>query len=210
MLLFSRTLTLGGNPRSSMAWASEMTAYVNANSDLEVALWMYNFGEPLGTVAWTSIVDSQAALTAGTAGLLANDGYYDMIEKGEAFATTPGIDRLRDIVSFDASGGPTAVGSVSTVTTATAMVDHMADALGWSVEMAQFAAQTTGVPVAVATSVFGQMGEVAWISVQPDQASADAANAKLSASAEYLERLTKTTELIIPGSGHVSHLTRIA
>jgi hypothetical protein len=69
-------------------------------------------------------------------------------------------------------GEPPPVGAVATVTTATAMVDRMAEAVGWGAEIAEHVASVTGTPVAVFTDAFGQMGGMTWIGVQPDLASA--------------------------------------
>ena len=107
-------------------------------------------------------------------------------------------------------GEPPPVGAVATVTTATALVDRMAEAVGWGVEIAQHVTSVTGTPVAVFTDVFGQMGGMTWIGVQPDLASAEAANAKLMADGDYLGRLAATKDLFIPGSGHAGQTIRLA
>jgi hypothetical protein len=206
---FSRTLTLNGSPRQVMPWVAKITAYVNANSGLDVSCWMFNFGRPIGTVAWSAIVESQAALSAGTADLLADDGYMDLLEEAAPMVAGPGEDRLRTLVHGTPSGPP-AVGSIATVTTATAMVDRMGDALAWSVEIAQHVESVTGSPVMVLTDAFGTMGGVTWIGVAPDAAAADANAAKLQADSAYLDKLTATGPLFIPGSGQVGQLSRIA
>ena len=209
MLLFSRTITLSGSPRRVMPWALTMTEYVKAHSELDVSLWTYSFGQPIGTVAWSAVVESQAAFAAATAGLLADDGYFDLLEQAEDLVTTPGVDRLRRLVHGQPTG-PAPMGAIASITTATAMVDRLVDAVGWSVEIAQHITEVTGAPIAVLTSAFGQMGEVAWIGVQPDLASAEAVGEKLSADPGYLGRMPATKDLFIQGSGHVAQLTRIS
>ena len=209
MLLFSRQVTLMGSPRRSMAWAVEIAAYANAHSPLDVSLWASNFGEPLGTVTWTAIVESQTQLAEGAAALNADSGYLDLIEKAEDMVTTPGNDLLGDII-YGAPGEPAGVGAVAQVTTATAIVDKMGPAIGFAVEIAQHIESVIGSPIIVLTSMFGPMGGIAWIGVQPDMAGADASRAKLLADSTYLDRLTKTKDLFIPGSGHISQAVRIA
>ena len=209
MLLFSCTITLGGSPRRVLPWALSMTEYVNAHSDLDVTLWSYNFGQPIGTISWSAVVESQAAFAAATAGLLADDGYFDLVEQAEDLVTTPGVDRLRQLVHGEPAGPPP-MGAIASITTATAMVDRMVDAVGWSVEIAQHITEVTGAPIAVLTGAFGQMGEIAWIGVQPDLESAAAVGDKLAADAAYLGRMPATKDLFIQGSGHVAQLTRIA
>jgi hypothetical protein len=209
MLLFSRVVTMAGNPRRTVPWAMEMTKYVNDHSDLDVTLWSADFGRPLGTFVWSSIVESRAAMLAATASLVADDGYFDLLDKGQDLFAHPGEDFLRELV-HGAPSEPPPIGAVGNITTAIANVDRMVDAVGWSVEIAEHVLSVTGVPTSVLTSVFGQMGEIAWIGVLPDVAAAEAVGATMNADPGYLERLTATKDLFIPGSGHVSSVTRIA
>jgi hypothetical protein len=192
-----------------MRWSVDITAYVNAHSDLNVTCWSGSFGYPIGTVAWSTMVESQAALAASTGALLADDGYLDMIESAADLVTTPGHDVLRELL-YGTPGDPPAVGSVVAVTTATAMVDRLADALGWAVEIGQHVESVIGSPVGVFTDVFGTMGGVAWIGVQQDAAASDAARAKLNADGDYLKRVAGSKDLFIPGSGHISQAVRVA
>ena len=45
--------------------AARITEYVNANSSFEVSCWSALFGQPIGTTAFTALVESQAELAAG-------------------------------------------------------------------------------------------------------------------------------------------------
>ena len=209
MLLFSRVVTLTGSPRQAVPWAIGITEYVNANSDLDVSLWSANFGYPIGTVAWSAIVESQVALADGTAKLLVDDGYFDQLENGRDLVAQPGQDFLRELVHGQ-PGDPPPIGAVATITSATALVDRMADAVGWAVEIAQYVTTATDAPVSVLTNVYGQMGEITWIAVQPDLAAAEAVRLKLSGDMDYLGRMAATKELYVPASGHVADVTRIA
>ena len=209
MLLFSRVITLTGSPRRSMSWAVEINSYVNDHCDLDVALWSGDFGYPLGTMAWSAAVESEAALAAETAKLVTDDGYFDMVDQAEDLVTEPGQDLLRELVHGE-PGEPPAVGSIATITTATALVDRMVDAVGWAVDIAQHITTVTGAPLSVFTNVYGQMGEITWISARPDLASVETARATLTADADYLGRMPATKELFVPASGHFGRVTRIA
>ena len=209
MLLFSRVITPSGSPRKVMPWVADITQYVNANSTLEVTCWAGTFGYPIGTVAWSCFVDSQATLAAATNALIGQSGYLDRLDAAAELVTTPGHDVLREVIHGSPSDPPP-VGAVGTITTATASVDRLADAIGWSVELAQYLEGVTGTPVGVLTDVFGTLGSIAWIAVAPDVASSEAARAKAVADPGYISRLTATKELFIPGSGHSGQVTRIA
>lgn len=212
MLLFSRVVTLTGSPRRVVPWAVEITGYVNAHSDLNVSLWSCTFGYPLGTFVWSAVVESQVALADGTGKLLADDGYFELLEKGQDLVGQPGQDLLRELVHGgpEAGGDPPPIGAVATVTTATALVDRMADAVGWGVEIAQHVTGITGAPVSVLTNVFGQMGQITWIAVQPDLGAAESAGSQMAADASYLGRLAATKDLFVPASGHTAQVTRVA
>lgn len=208
MLLFSRVVTPTGSPRKVMPWVVDITAYVNANSPLEVTCWAGTFGYPIGTVAWSTFVDSQATLAAATSGLLSQDGYFDRLDAAAEFVTTPGQDLLREVV-YGSPADPPPVGAVAQITTATALVDRLADAVGWAVEIAQHLEGVIGSPIGVLTDVYGTIGSISWIGVVPDAAASDASRAKIAADTSYLGRLVATKDLFIPGSGHVGQVTRI-
>lgn len=209
MLLFSRVITPSASPRKVMPWVADITQYVNEHSALDVTCWAGVFGYPIGTVAWSSMVESQEALAAATSSLIADSGYLDRIDAAADFVTTPGQDFLREVV-YGTPAEPPAVGSIGTITTATALVDRLADAVGWGVEIAQFLEGVIGSPIAVLTDVFGTMGTITWIGVQPDVAALDASRAKIAAEPSYLGRLAATKDLFIPGSGHIGQVMRIA
>jgi len=186
-----------------------ITEYVNSHGTIPVTCWTGTFGYPLGTVAWSAMVESQTALAAATAPLLADSGYLDLLDQAADLTSIPGQDMLREVV-YGTPGEPPAVGAVATITTATAVVDRLGDALGWAVEIAQFIEGTIDSPIAVLTDVFGTLGGITWIGSSPDAAASDAARAKLNGNADYLKRLAATKDLFIPGSGHGGQVSRIA
>ena len=106
MYLFTRLATLRGNERRAMGWAVEMAAYANDHSDHTVTLWRADFGYPVGTVAWSAWVESQDALNKGFARLAEDDGYFDMVDKGQEFIVEPPYDMLRQSINGDPAGDP--------------------------------------------------------------------------------------------------------
>ena len=209
MLFFSRVVTLSGNPRRSAPWAIGMAEYVRANSGLDVSLWLTDFGAPIGTFTWAAPIESQAVLADARAKLLTDDRYYDQLEQAVDLIAQPGQDQLLEVVSGQPAEAP-AIGAVATLTTATALVDRLADAMAWSIEMAQYVTEATGVRVTLLSSVYGPLGEMTWAGVQPDVAGVDAVRGKLGTDPEYLRRLTATKDLFISGSGYIRQTTRIA
>jgi hypothetical protein len=209
MYIFSRLLTLTGSPRRSMPWAAEITAYVNAHSDLNVALWSTLFGNPVGTLAWTAQVDSHAALAAATAGLAADSAYLDLVEKAADLVSAPAQDSFRQVVHGDL-GEPPAIGSVAGLITAVVAGGKQADALAWGVETSKHVTAVTGVPVAFCADLYGTFGQVTWIALYPDMAILDKAQDVLAGDADYAKRLSKAGDLFLPGSGSTRLSTRVA
>ena len=208
MYVFSRLLTLKGSPRQSMAWATEMTAYVNAHSDLNVSLWATQFGHPVGTVVWTAQVDSHAALATATAGLIGDNGYYDLLEKAADLVNGPAQDAFRLVVHGEVGAPP--IGSFAGVISAVVAGGKQADAMAWGVETSKHAAAVTGIPVAFCSDLYGTFGQVTWIAIYPDLAMLDKAQDALGGDADYAKRLAKAGDLFVPGSGTTRLSTRIA
>ena len=62
MHLFSRLGVVNGGPVETLEWAVNITTRVNQAMDVDVSLWQGQFGYPLGTLAWTALVESRAQL----------------------------------------------------------------------------------------------------------------------------------------------------
>jgi hypothetical protein len=193
-----------------MAWAAEINAYVSKKSGRPIVLWSVNFGQPVGTVIWSLPVESHADLQAAFAGLAEDEGYFALIEKGAPFVTGPMVDQLGEVVHGAPTPGGRPVGSVGLVTTATMSADKGADAVAWSVELANYVTSVTGDPIMFVLDAYGTFGHAAWIGAAADMAAVDAANAKMQTDPGYLKRLAGSGGLFIPGSGHRSLVTRIA
>ena len=209
MHLFSRVATLSGPPRASMAWATEITAFVNARTSKEVALWSVGFGQPLGTVVWSTWVDGLADIQASFAGLMDDEGYHALLERGRDVLGT-GADQLRELVHGEPSGDSPPIGAVTSMTTATIANGKYEEALRWGAEMAGHVAQVTGSRTLFLSDVFGAFGQVTWLSGALDAAAADAARAALNADLDYLKRVADAGDLFVEGSARSSMATRIA
>lgn len=211
MHLFSRTITLRGNPRDTTAWAKDMCALVNERSPFDVSLWQALLGAPVGSFGFSMLVESRAALVAGQAQLLADDEYLDLIDKAIDWVTTPAEDRLVGMLHH--AGGELRradVGSAATVVAAQVEVDRTPEAITWSVGMADLVAEITGYPVHLGTVEHGPFGELQWTSTGPDIAEVDRVSELLAKDEDYIGRLSHATGLFVPGSGRQLLAIRIA
>jgi hypothetical protein len=209
MYMYSRVVTLAGSPRKVLPWVIDITNYVNEHGTLPTSCWQATFGYPLGTVAWSTVAESQAALSAAMGALVMQDGFHDRLDAAADLVAGPGQDMLREIV-YGTPSDPPPIGAVATVTTATAAVDRLADAFGFAVEIAQHIENVIGTSIAVLRDVFGTMGGITWIGSVPDVAAADAAAGKMAADTGYLGKVAASSGLFLPGSGHTGQLVRIA
>ena len=208
MYMFARLVTLNGSPRKVMPWVAGITKYVNDHGTLPTTCWQSTFGYPLGTVAWSTVADSQATLSAAMGSLIAQDEFLDHLDAGAELVAAPGQDLLREIV-YGTPSDPPPIGAIATVTNATAMVDRLGDAMMWAIEIAQHIENVIGSPIAVTRDVFGTIGGITWIGVAPDVAAADAAAGKMAADADYLSKVAGSKDLFITGSGRSGQLIRI-
>lgn len=208
MLLFTRVVTLTGGPRRILPWVGEITAYVNANSPLEISAWAGTFGHPIGTVGWTALVDSEASLAAGTGALLSQGAYLDMIEGAADLLAVPGLDRLGQIVH----GEPTErapLGAVARIVSGVAVLSRLGDAITWGIDMAQYMEKLNGSPTMMLTDVYGTLGGLTFITVAPDAATSDAQRARRGDEG-YISRLAASAGLFVEGSVQTQQSTRIA
>jgi hypothetical protein len=209
MQLFSRSVMLVGPYSETMAFASDMRQFVSDQTDREVALWSVMFGAPLGTTVYTARVEGLADLQAIGATLLGHPEYHTKLASGREFSGGPPVDQLSTPIHGELGDAPP-VGSVAIVTTAAIANGAYAEAIGWSVDIAQYVEGVTGFRTTFLTDDFGPFGQVRWIGVAPDAAAADTAAQKLNADAGYLGKLAAAGQLFAEGSGHRGLATRVA
>ena len=203
MFLFSRQIQTRGDVRKVAPWATQMCEIVNRKSELDVSLWATVYGAPLGTIAFTTLVQSQTSLEAGSASLVVDDEYLDHAVAGEDFIIGTAEDHLVEILHT--SGGEyrrADVGSVATVTTALVTAGKYAEAGAWAIEVADLGSEITDVPSIVGNDTAGQFGTLAWISTVPDMASADQGNEQLNKDPRFMQKLGEISGLFVEGSGN--------
>lgn len=210
MYQFARVLTLQGDTRETMAWAVEITGHVNDLTGLDVSLWGSVFGYPVGTVAWSAIVEGRAQLAEETAKLAGSNDYLDFVMKAEDWVENPAEDIFRRIVHGGPGDEPPAVGAVASVTQAVAATGKMPEAVAWAIGMADHATSVSGVPVSLGVNAYNDFGGMAFISTQPDMAAADAAAEAVQGDDGYIERIGRSAGLFVDGSAHQSLLQRLA
>ena len=210
MKLFSRRVQLVGPPAETMAYATDICAYVNDKVGREIALWSAVFGAPIGTMMFTMRVEGVADLAAATEGLLAVPEYHAKIAGGAGFSGGPAVDSIGTPIRGELGGESPPVGTYAAVTTAQIAHGKYAEAFGWSVEVAGHVESVTGMPTMVVSSQYGPFGTVNWIAAGGDAAAVDAANAALMGDEGYMKMLVAAGDLFVPGSGQQALIQRVA
>lgn len=200
MYIFTRRVLL--NPahiRKAMAHAAAMTQYVNEKSDLEVALYEVLQGAPQGTLTWAYRTDSYAASLESADSFARSDEYLKKVETGAQYFIGNPEDRLGEVlhVAGEVSGPPAVAGAV----TSNMEVSQAGAAVAWSVGLADYTANLSGIPTAVVTSNFGPYGTVTWISYAQSVAQLEEAGKKINTDPGFIQRLGESQGLFVPGSG---------
>jgi hypothetical protein len=209
MYLFTRRIIVDpAHMRAGLAHARKMLAYVNGKTDLDVALFQVLQGAPLGTLTYAYRTESYAASVAATDALTTSNEYLEQVEQGAAYFVGNPQDELGTFVhtAGEIEGPPAA----AAVVTARLEINHTRKAIGWSVELADYMAAATSIPMAVLTSNSGDYGAITWISYGTSLEQLEATNAKTQADTGFLQRLEDSEGLFVSGSGRGSLVRRIA
>lgn len=207
MHLFIRSVHMSGPGPQVLGYASGMREYVDSKLDSDVALWAVDFGRPVGTLSYSTTVDGLAGYTEMVESFTSDDAYW--AKAAEGIELTDGAENHLLEAIYGEFGGAAPVGAVATGTTAVTQAGFTL-AVEWGVAAAQMVEQITEQPVIFGTDVAGTFGEFGWITVSADAAAADAANAKLRASAEYVEMVSSGRDIFVAGASHRTVSTRLA
>ena len=144
MQLFNRRVSVVGPPAETVAYLTDMQAFVSGKSGRDIGLWAGSFGAPQGTFVFSTAVEGLADLAAVTDQLASDPEYHEKLAAGAAYNGAPAEDTLSDVLHGEVGNRPP-VGSVVSVTSVLIGNGAYSAAIGWGVEMAQFAASVSGI-----------------------------------------------------------------
>lgn len=211
MLLFTRVATPKGSPKEVMAFATEMTDYVNRTVETTTTLWSNLFGAPVGTLAFNTLVRSRAQMSQVMMTLMADDEYHERLERTMDMRSevNPTHDHLLRFVFGDTNESPPEIGAVAEMVSAVAATGRIADVMAWGPEVAQMVSRITGRTPSFWMNQYDEVGRVSWVTLHPDFGSVDAAQDALMNNEEYLTEMVKAGDLFMEGSGQRSAATRV-
>jgi hypothetical protein len=199
MNLFTRVRTTKlERLQEGRAFAVEIAAQVSESTGIEVTPWATVYGAPAGTLSFTAVVDSQAAMGASMEKLGADTAYQKKISEaaGNLF-TGPGEDLMGEVVNMVGTPG---AAHYSTIVTAQCAPGKIAAAMAWAVDIQTHVHKLTNQDGLLLRGLYGPFGTLAWIGLAGSLADIDATNAAMSADPTYIEQLDKAGELFVTGS----------
>jgi hypothetical protein len=209
MYINLRSAQIAGDPGAAMGFAVDIAETVEEATGVSVSVWTGLFGVPMGTVSWSSQVESFSTLATLGQKLGESAAYNDKV----AAATKAGLfvvgslqNRLLNVVHQAGTPGPFQF--VSSLT-ATADAGKVAEAMAFGVEVSDFVSGLTGSAVSFAANTFADVGSLSWIAGYADAAAVDAAQAAIAGSAEYMERTKAAGELFVPATGAMALAERV-
>ncbi len=199
MYIFRRTSTVHqAHIQPAMEFAVAIAAKVTQITGRDLSVFTTLFGAPVGTIHWTTRVDSMADLGDLTAKLAADPGYGEMTTKASSlFAGLP-EDSLVNIVSSSAMTPTTRHFYSSTV--AVPANGKIVEAVAFGVKT-QTRVATTGLTTAFGTSVFGAYGGVGWLVGADSMAELDTLQHFMTTDAEFGSMVAEAGSLFVEGSG---------
>lgn len=211
MIIFQRMVTLQGPVQEVVPWAMEITETVNDKTELDVSLWQGQFGAPLGSFAWSTLVESLTTLEAAFETLGGDAAFLDQQSRAQEWVTTPGEDTLLRMVhvtggEYDRPG----VGAYAEITTAIPAEGKLARAGAWAVEIADLHAAVTDQSVLVCSSAYGGFGQMVWLGISESAAAIDAAAEAIAKDQDYTAKLDEGGGLFQEGSAVRMLARRIA
>ena len=209
MYLFTRRVLVSpAHVRAGLKHATEMAAYVNKKTKLDVSLFQVLQGAPVGTLIYALQTESYSAMIESTDALNQSDEYLDRVEAGAAFYVGNAEDQLGEFVHIvgEISGAPAA----ASVITATMEASRAASAMTWAIDLANYVQNLSALPTAVVTSNFGQFGRISWIGYGSSLAAIEEGGKKINADPGYIQRLGDSEGLFVPGSGTAALSRKIA
>ena len=211
MMIFQRMITFQAPPREVVPWAVDMTELVNDKTHLNTSLWQGLYGGPLGTLAWSALIDNLTTLEVAMDTLAADGDFLAHADKAQDWVGTPGEDRLLRVVHT--AGGEyerPGVGAYAEGTVAVPAEGKMMEASAFGVKISDMGSELTHAAVLFANSSYGNFGELVWLALYESAAEVDRAAEVLGKDEGYIKAIDGAGDLFQEGSARRTLARRIA
>lgn len=211
MIIYQRLVTFAAPPQEVMPWALEITEVVNERTTLNTSLWQGISGGPLGTLAWSSVVQSMTAVEAAFEQLGTDSAYLDLVAKAGDWVPVPGEDHILRVVH--SAGGEYVrpdVGAYAEGTNAVAAAGKYAEAGEFGVDISDRHSELTHSSVLFCSVEYGGFGELRWLGLHESAAELDHAAELIAKDDGYRTALEKAEGLFVEGLSRRTLARRIA
>lgn len=211
MIIFQRLATFRGPQEEVVPWALEITEHVNDRTSLDVSLWQGISGGPLGTFAWSSIVDGLAAVETAFDRLAGDSAYLDLASKAGDWVAVPPEDHILRVVH--SAGGDYVrpdPGAYAEVTRAIPSEGKLAAATNFGVEISERHSALTHSSVLFCTLAYGTFGEMRWLGTYASAADVDHAAELIAKDDGYATALDRAGDLFVEGLAQRMLARRVA
>jgi hypothetical protein len=207
MLINLRSGVIDAAIPDAIGFAVDIADHVENSTGVAVGVWQALYGRPLGSVAWSVVVESFADLATMNQKLAEDADYLDKTNAArQMFIPGSFEDGLTNIVHTAGDVGPMAyVSSLS----ALGIAGKMPEVMAFGIDIADHVSSVTGSNVSFCTDVFAEVGRVTWIAGYADAAAIDTAQEALATDAGYLERTSRIGDLFVPSSGSTTLSQRL-
>ncbi len=211
MIIFQRVVNFQGPAQDVAPWALEITEAVNQRTSLNASLWQGLFGGPMGTFAWSALVENLTALEASMDELAGDASFLSLQAKAQDWVSTPGEDSLLRMVHT--AGGDYVrpnVGAYAEGTMAVPAEGKLAKAAEFGVAISDLHSKLTHSSVLFCTSEYSAFGEMRWLALYDSAAAVDRAAEAIAKDSDYGTMLDDAGDLFVEGSSQRTLARRIA
>ena len=208
MYLFNRSLVVArGRAADAGAFALEVRKQVAAVTGIEFSVFSAVFGKPVGTLNWSTIVDSLEDFQVATDKLAVDAAYQDLVTGSAGLFDDGANDVFGHLVSATADAPQHGWYSV---TEATMDAAHGAAGVEFGVAMQAYIESTYQMSTAFFVETFNQMGSVAWTIGFDSPQQFDAVSTALLTDQTYHSMVGDAAGYFLSGSGTRSLLRRVS
>ena len=209
MHISARTGIINNDQMAATAFALDVAEMVESSTGNTISVWSGVYGMPLGSLTWSTQVETFADVAVMETKLMENADYVAKVtEAGAAGLFIPGSfeNHLARVIHAAGVQGP--IEYVSTIS-ATALPGKMHEAIAFATSISDHAAEVTGNPNTVGVSNWGTPGLITWFGGYAGADSVDAASEAIAADAEYQERVAAAADLFVPNSSQTTLARRL-
>lgn len=206
MYLFTRTATI--NPEhqlKGMAFVVDIAAKAASITGVPANVYRVSFGAPLGSVLWSSIFESHAALEAAEQKLMADPAYV----KATTTSTHLFTGTVDDALATPVTSTLTAPNASYWVTQASIAGGKLTKAIELGSAIQAHIAEATGAPSAFLTDSYGPFGQVRWLTGADSAAELDKVRDTLLVDPTFLGLVEQAGDCFAQGSGHSVLIHRV-